>query len=323
MRFKVLITAPYMQPVVAEYSKVFKDNDIEAVIPPVRERLSEEELLEWITDIDGVISGDDKFTEKVLRSAPKLKVISKWGTGIDSIDKKTAGELGISVRNTPGAFNEPVADHVLGVMLSFARKIPWIDRDMKAGKWSKTPCFSLADHTLGVIGVGNTGKAVVRRAKAFHMRLLGNDIAEMPEDFLRETGIKMADKETLLRESDFVSVNSDLNPTSYHIMSIKEFSLMKPEAYFINAARGPLVDEPALIEALQKGLIAGAGLDVFEDEPLPHDSPLRNFSNVLLSPHNANSSPEHWRRIHESTIEHLIEELNRADKVSRACVEIG
>jgi len=323
MKFKVLVTAPYMQQEIEDYRDVFKENNIEIFLPPVKERLSEEELLKWIGDIDGVIAGDDQFTSKVLRAAPKLKVLSKWGTGIDSFDQGTAKELGIAIRNTPGAFNEPVADHVLGLMLAFARKIPWITEDMRSGIWNKVTCFSLSGHTLGVIGVGNTGKAVIERALAFKMNLLGNDIAAMPHDFVKRTGIQMVDKETLLRESDFVSLNCDLNPTSYHIMSRKEFSLMKPDAYFINAARGPLVDEPALIETLKKGLIAGAGLDVFEDEPLPQDSPLRSMPNVLLSPHNANSSPEHWRRIHESTIKHLIEELNRADKVSRECVEIG
>ncbi len=317
MKFKVLITAPYMQPVINEYMDVFKHNDIEVILPSVKERLSEGQLLEWISDIDGVISGDDQFNEKVLKSAFKLKVISKWGTGIDSIDKDIAKELGIAVRNTPGAFNEPVADQVLGFMLSFARKIPWITEEMRAGKWNKLMCFSLSNCTLGVIGAGNTGKAVIERAKGFQMRLLGNDIVEMPQDFLNKTGIRMVDKETLLRESDFVSLNCDLNTTSYHIMGRKEFALMKTTAYLINAARGPLVDEPALIEALQSGQIAGAGLDVFENEPLPQDSPLFTMSNVLLSPHNANSSPEHWKRINEATIANLIEELHCEEEVVR------
>ncbi|KPK02657.1 MAG: hypothetical protein AMK71_01520 [Nitrospira bacterium SG8_35_4] len=313
MKFKVLITAPYMQPVIQDYMHVFIENEIEIVAPLVRERLSEKELLGLISDIDGVIAGDDQFTSEVLRSAPKLKVLSKWGTGIDSFDQAAAQELGIAIRNTPGAFNEPVADQVLGYMLSFARRIQWIDQRMKSGEWKKLTCFSLSNRTLGVIGVGNTGKAVIRRAKAFQMRLLGNDIAEMPSEFIAETGIHMVDKETLLRESDFVSLNCDLNPTSYHIMTREEFSLMKPDAYFINAARGPLVDEPAVIEALQNKLIAGAALDVFEDEPLPLESPLRSMSNVLLSPHNANSSEEHWKRIHRSTIANLLEELKKEE----------
>lgn len=311
MKYKVLISAPYLQPFIQDYLHIFKENNIEVIIPKVKERLSEDELLKVIGDIDGVISGDDKFTARVLNSAPKLKVISKWGTGIDSIDKKSAKQLGIVIRNIPGAFNEPVADHVLGLMLSFARRIPWVDVEMKAGRWEKLPCFSLQGKTLGVIGVGNTGKAVVRRAKGFEMNLMGNDIAKMPKRFLKETGIIMTDKETLLKNSDFVSLNCDLNLKSYHIISKAELDIMKPTAYLINAARGPLVDEPALIEALQAGKIAGAGLDVFEEEPLPTTSPLLKMKNVLLSPHNANSSPEHWKRIHEKSIANLLEELKK------------
>ncbi len=311
MKFKVLITAPYMQAVINDYMGVFKDNKIEVILPPVKERLSEKELLEWMGDINGVISGDDEFTAKVLKSATKLKVISKWGTGIDSIDQDAAKQLGIAVRNTLNAFTEPVSDQVLGYMLCFARNIPWINDDMHSGAWNKLECFSLSNHTLGVIGVGHTGKATIKRAMGFQMKLLGYDIVEMPTEFLAETGIKMVDKETLLRESDFVSLNCDLNPTSYHIMGANEFRLMKSTAYFINTARGPLVDESALIKALQNRQIAGAALDVFKDEPLPKNSPLRSMTNVLLSPHNANSSPEHWKRIHQTTLNHLLEELQR------------
>ncbi|MBE9507208.1 MAG: phosphoglycerate dehydrogenase [Chloroflexi bacterium] len=309
MSWKVLVSAPYMLPVIEEYRAQLEAHHIELVVYPVHERMSEEELLPLIGDIDGIIAGDDAFTERVLRAGKRLKVISKWGTGIDSFDLEAAERLGIAVRNTPGAFNDPVADQVWGYMLAFARQIPWIAQEMHSGAWEKRPCISLTGCMLGVIGVGRVGKAVVQRARGFGMCLLGNDLVEMPSDFLAETGVTMVDQETLLRESDFVSLNCDLNPTSYHIMGAAEFALMKPSAYLINTARGPLVDELALIAALQQGQIAGAGLDVFEDEPLPVDSPLRKMDNVLLSPHNANSSPEHWRRVHESTIANLLEEL--------------
>jgi D-3-phosphoglycerate dehydrogenase len=160
-----------------------------------------------------------------------------------------------------------------------------------------------------VIGVGNTGKAVVRRAVAFGIRLLGNDIVGMPPQFLSETGIDMVEKETLLRESDFISLNCDLNPTSRHLLSDAQFRLMKPSAVVINAARGPVIDEAALIRALQSKTIAGAALDVFEDEPLPSDSPLLQMNNVMLAPHNANSSPKAWENVHMNTIKNLLEEL--------------
>ena len=309
MTWRVLVSAPYMQPVLDEFEHVFVENDIELVAPPVRERLSEEELLLWIGDIDGVISGDDQFTERVLRAAPRLKVISKWGTGIDSIDREAARLLGISVHNTPNAFSEPVADTVLGYILCFARQLPWMDRDMRAGVWHKRSCVSLRECTLGVIGVGNVGKAVIRRAIAFGMRMLGNDIVEIPPAFVAETGLEVVSKDDLLRQADFVSLNCDLNPTSFHLISERELGLMKPTTYLINTARGPIVDEPALVQALQERCIAGAALDVFEVEPLPDDSPLRTLDNVLLAPHNANSSPAAWQWVHENTIRNLLEGL--------------
>jgi D-3-phosphoglycerate dehydrogenase len=308
---KVLITAPYMQPVVEKFREVFKEHNIQTVLPPVRERLTEEELLSQIDGIDGVISGDDQFTERVLKQAKNLKVISKWGTGIDSIDLDACRRLGVAVRNTENAFSEPVADSVLGYMLCFARKLYEMDQNMKRGDWEKIPGFSLGERTLGVIGVGNVGKAVVRRAVAFGMKIFGNDPLEMPVGFIRETGIKMVSKKDLLIQSDFVSLNCDLNPTSHHIISKKEFRQMMPTSYFINTARGPLVDEPELVAALKKNKIAGAALDVFEVEPLPDNSPLRELQNVLLAPHNANSSPEAWERIHINTIENLFDVLEK------------
>ena len=312
MTRRVLISAPYFQPVVDEYAPLFQKHCIETVVPPVRERLSEGELLEWLHGIDGAICGDDQFTERVLETfSPGLKVISKWGTGIDSIDRVAAARLGIAVCNTPNAFTDSVADTVMGYVLCFARQLPWMDRDIRAGSWEKRPSFALREATLGVIGVGNIGKAVVRRAVSFGMRMLGNDIISLPPEFIRDTGTEMVPRERLLREADFVTLNCDLNESSRHIVGGPELALMKTTAYLINAARGPLIDEPALIEALRAGQIAGAALDVFESEPLPEDSELRRMGNCLLAPHNANSSPEAWRRVHENTVRQLIEELDR------------
>jgi D-3-phosphoglycerate dehydrogenase len=236
-------------------------------------------------------------------------VISKWGTGIDSIDREAAARVGVRVCNTPNAFTLPVADTVLGFMLAFARRIPWMDRAMRAGHWEKIPGRSLSECTLGVIGVGNCGKAVLRRARAFGMTLLGNDIVDIIPDFLLEQAVEMTSLEDLLQRSDFVSLNPDLNPTSYHLMNDETFALMKPGAILINCSRGPVVDEAALVRGLQSGAISGAGLDVFENEPLPPDSPLLQLDNVLLAPHNANSSPAAWERVHRNTIKNLLEGL--------------
>jgi D-3-phosphoglycerate dehydrogenase len=299
-----------MLPLVERLRPVFDHYGLELIIAPVQERLEEDQILAYAGQFDGALAGDDRYTARVLGTcAPRLKVISKWGTGIDSIDSQACASLGIKVGRTPNAFTLPVADTVLGYMLAFARRQPWMDRDMKDGVWNKLPARSLSECTLGVVGVGRIGKAVIRRARVFGMRLLGNDIVEIDPDFIAENRLEMTSLEDLLAQADFVSLNCDLNPTSYHLMDARRFACMRGEAVLINAARGPIVDEPALVEALQSGKIAGAALDVFEHEPLPQDSPLRQMNNVLLAPHNANSSPSAWERVHWNTLRNLLEGL--------------
>ncbi len=307
----VLLTAPYMIPFVDRFRPVFEHYGIELIVPTVHERMSEEELLAFAGRFDGTVCGDDRYSERVLQACqPRLKVISKWGTGIDSINREAAARMGIQVCNTPNAFTLPVSDSVMAYLLAFARRQPWMDREVKAGRWQKIPGRSLSECTLGVIGVGNIGKAVLRRARPFGMELLGNDIIPIAPDFIVENKVEMTSLEDLLARSDFVSLNADLNPTSRHIINARTLALMKPGAVLINAARGPLVDEPALVAALQSGLIGGAGLDVFEVEPLPADSPLLKMDNVMLAPHNSNSSPSAWERVHWNTLRNLLIALN-------------
>ena len=305
--YNVLLSAPYMLPLKTRFMPVFQKFGIEIIEPEVHERLAESDILRYAGQFDGTICGDDQYTQKVIKAClPRLKVISKWGTGIDSIDKQAALSLGVKVGNTPNAFTQPVADSVLGYILIFARKLPWLDRSMKEGIWEKVPGVSLGECSLGVIGVGNVGKAVLRRANAFGMKLLGNDIVKIDPSFLREIPVKIVSLEELLKHSDFVSVNADLNKTSRHLLNAKAFNLMKKTAYTINTARGPIVDEKALIDALKSKTIAGAAMDVFEDEPLSQDSPLLNMDNVFLAAHNSNSSPMAWERVHWNTIQNLL-----------------
>src|SRR5450759_4430447 len=306
----VLISAPYMLPSLERFRPIFSHYGIELIAPEVQERLEEAELLAQAGNFDGAICGDDRFTERVIMAClPRLKVISKWGTGIDSIDRAAADRMGVQVRNTPNAFTLPVSDTILGYMLAFARSLYWMDRDLKLGKWQKIPSKSLSECTLGVVGVGNVGKAVLRRARAFRMKLLGNDIVPIAPDFILENGVEMTGLQPLLKRSDFVSLNCDLNPTSYHLINSETLSWMKKDAVLINTARGPIIDEPALVAALQDGWIGGAALDVFEVEPLPSDSSLRRLDQVMLAAHNANSSPTAWERVHWNTIHNLLEGL--------------
>ncbi|OGO15937.1 MAG: hypothetical protein A2Z14_13860 [Chloroflexi bacterium RBG_16_48_8] len=306
MDHTILLTAPYIIPVFERYRYLFDQAGIEVIVEDVEERLDEKALLKYAGKIDGTVCGDDKYSKAVLEEfAPRLKVISKWGTGIDSIDKEAAKALGIGVYNTLKAFTDPVADSVLEYILVFARQGPEMNRRMKEGKWDKLLTRALYECTLGVVGVGNIGKAVLRRAKAFGMTLLGNDIVEIDQDFFSEVKVEMTSLENLISRSDFISLNCDLNSTSLHLINREMLSYFKSGSILINTSRGPVVDEAALIEALQSGVLAGAALDVFEEEPLPQNSPLLKMENVMLAPHNANSSPAAWEHVHLNTIRNV------------------
>lgn len=303
----VLLSAPYLIPIRDRIRPFLESYGVELLVAPVVERLNEPDLLEFAGQFDGALCGDDQYTARVLEAcAPRLKVISKWGTGIDSIDQAAAARLGIIVGRTPNAFTLPVADAVFGYMIEFCRHLAQMDRAVKSGVWEKIPGRSLSECTLGVVGVGTIGKMVLRRGRAFGMRLIGNDIVEIAPDFVRETELQVAPLEQLLEQSDFVSLHTDLNPTSYHLINRRTLAHMRAGAYLINTARGPVVEEAALVEALQGGKIAGAALDVFEVEPLPKESPLLGMSNVLLAPHNSNSSPAAWQRVHQNTLRNLL-----------------
>jgi len=303
----VLISAPYMLPEMGRFRPILAYFGLSMILADVHERLAEEEILRYAGEFDGTICGDDHYTRRVIEAcSPRLKVISKWGTGIDSIDQVAAGDFGVMVGRTPNAFTVPVSESVIGYMLAFARQIPWLDAHMKSGQWEKINGKTLSECTLGVIGVGHVGGAVLRRARAFGMTLLGNDIVEIAPDFLLENGVAMTSLEDLLSRSDFISINCTLNPTSYHLINAERLSLCKSGAILINTARGQVVDQPALIEVLQCGHLGGAALDVFEEEPLPQDSPLLKMPQVLLAPHNSNASPRFWERVHWNTIKNLL-----------------
>jgi D-3-phosphoglycerate dehydrogenase len=308
--YKVLLSAPYMLPSVERFKPVFDHYQIELIVPDVHERMEEADLLPYAGQIDGAVCGDDRYTPRVLEAfAPRLKVISKWGTGIDSIHVETAARLGVRVCRTPNAFTIPVSDTVMGYMLAFARRQPWMDRAVKSGEWLKIPGRALSECTLGIIGIGNIGKMLCKKAAAFDMKVLGNDIIDIDPEFTRKYDVEMIPLPDLLARADFVSIHCDLNPTSRHLINHDTISLMKPNAVLINSARGPIVEETALVNALRTGRIAGAALDVYEIEPIPADSPLLKMENVMLAPHNANSSPTAWEKVHWNTIRNLLEGL--------------
>ncbi len=303
----VLISAPYMMPFMHRFTPILESFGLKVVIPTVNERLEAEDILRYAGKFEGTICGDDRYTAAVIEAcSPQLKVLSKWGTGIDSLDQEAAERFGVKIYRTPNAFTVPVSESVMGSMLCFARNLPWMDKAMKAGEWKKIPGHTLSESVLGVIGVGNIGKAVIRRARPFGMKILGNDIVPIEPDFIIEQGVEMTSLVDLLSRADYISLNTSLTPSAYHLINADTLRHVKKNAVLINASRGPVVHEEALIAALQEGRLRGAALDVFEEEPLPKDSPLMEMDNVMLSPHNTNSSPFFWERIHWNSIRNLL-----------------
>ncbi|MDR1687126.1 MAG: C-terminal binding protein [Clostridiales bacterium] len=306
---KILLSAPYMLQEGSMFDDFFREHNLSVTRADIIEHMSEEELLEVIEEFDGAICGDDPFTRAVFEKAKKLKVLCKWGTGINTIDLNAAAEFGVKVCNTPNAFSHPLAETVMGYMLNSVRNITVSTEEMKRGIWSKIRCFTLSERTLGIIGIGNVGTQVAKRAAAFGMRILGNDIRSIAPIILEQYGIEMVSKQEIYEQADFITIHCDLNETSYHLFDKTAFNAMKRKPFIINTARGGHIEHSALLYALKNKLISGAGLDVFETEPLPKDDELLTFENVFLAPHNSNSSPKYWNMVHKNTLKNLIENL--------------
>lgn len=257
---------------------------METVFSPWHAGRTEDELIEVFREMDGAIVASDRLTARVIRAANHLKVISRTGVGYDEIDVKAATERGIAVCNTPGVNRHAVADLTLAFILCCARKLAQNLAEIRRGKWKRHEGIDLMGKTLGIVGLGTIGKEVARRAHAFGMRILACDpVQDFP--FAEAHGITYAPLEDLLRQADFVSLHLFLNDTSRHLIHHERLALMKPTAFLINTARGGLVDTVALCQALMEKRIAGAALDVIEEEPLYTENPLLKFENVYLSPH--------------------------------------
>jgi len=312
MSWSVLVSCPHLQKTIDNYQNIFRENDIEIDLPPVTQALKESDLVKIIEKYDGIIAGDDEITSMVLERAKKLKVISKWGIGIDAIDIRSAENLGIRVFNTPNVFGDEVADIVMGYIILLARKIHLIDKKVRDGDWNEAQIqgISLRNRTLGVIGIGSIGRSVVERAGSAGMNILGYDIFPIDRSFAEKHSVKQVELDVLLKESDFISLNCNLTDSNFHMIGEQEIDMMRDGAYLINTSRGPLIDEKALIRALRTGKIAGAALDVFEKEPLPDDSSLRTFENCILGAHNSSNTIDAVLRVNDLAIENLLKGLN-------------
>ena len=305
----VLVTAPRAVQALARYKEELGAAGCDVTSWPTVERLEEHELLPLVGDVDALICGDDRITGRGTGRRSTAAGHCQVGNG-HRFDRHRRRQTPRDPRvQFPRRVQRPVADTVLGYVLLFARQLDRMAEDMRAGLWQRRPLRALSDCTLGIVGLGASGRAVARRASSFGMRVLANCLQPPTPDEQRQLGLTMVALETLLAESDFVTLHADLRPENRHLIDEGRIGQMKPRAVLINTARGQLVDETALTRALVEGRIAGAALDVFEEEPLSLESPLRKLPNVYLAPHNANSSFAAAERVHANTIRHVLQVL--------------
>lgn len=275
------------------------------------QHLEGDQLVEALSGCVGVVAGDDQFTGDVLDRCPDLRVISKWGIGVDGINREAADRLGIAVRNTPGMFDEEVGDVTMAYLVDLARHLTVIDRGIRAGGWPKPPGTSLAGSVLGIIGLGGIGRAVARRALVSGMKVVGCDPSDVSVRAARGLGVETLSLDEVLEISDFISVNAPLNASTHHLLDAAAFGRMKEGVRIVNTGRGAVISTDALVEALRAGRVTAAALDVMEQEPVPRDHPLRDFDSVVFGSHNASNTAEASMRTHTRAIDNLIEELGR------------
>lgn len=299
-RPKVLITNLMMLRERERFDAEVRARGYDPIWVEVDQYLDEGRCCELVGSIDGWLAGDDQITAAVLDKAlPRLKVIAKWGTGIDSIDRDAAAQRGIPVLNSPGAFSDAVAECAIGLVLMLSRHLLAIDNAIRAGEWPKPQGRELRGATLAMVGYGAIGCRIAELGEAFGMRVVFHDpFVEGSQDLAE-----------IAQQADVLCLACALTPENRHIINREILALMPRGALLVNVARGPLMDEAAVIDALRHGHLGGAGLDVFEEEPLPMDSSLRALPNVVLSSHNANNGLCAVEAVHARTLDNLVSVL--------------
>ena len=291
MSWKVLIT-DYVWPSTDPERAVLEAAGASVVVAPDGEEAT---LTELARDADAIMTCFAHVTENVVRAAEQCIVIGRFGVGVDNIAVNTATDLGIAVTYVPDYCVDEVSDHVMALLHTWNRKIALFDRSVKERGWGSQPLtmrmMRLRGKTIGIVGFGRIGQAVAAKARAFGLNILAADPV-VPRELVEAQGGRMVDLPTLLAESDFISLHTPLNDATRNLIGPEELSLMKQDAFLINAARGPLIDEIALYDALKTGSIAGAGLDVMADNSPPRDHPLLSLDNIIITPHVAFFSQE-------------------------------
>jgi D-3-phosphoglycerate dehydrogenase len=289
---KVLVTCPPMLGMMYELEKDFDEKGIQVHCPDVVQTMTEDELIELVPDFDGWIIGDDPATRNVFRAGAEgnLKAAVKWGIGVDNVDFAAAGEFGIPITNTPGMFGAEVADVAMCYLVGLARELFWINDEVKKGEWPKPCGISLKNKTLGLIGYGDIGRNVAKRSLASDMKIIVYDPALKTDRSI--STVECATWPERLNECDFLVFTCSLNENNYHMFGTEVLGFLKKGVRIVNVARGPLIDELALLDGLDTGIIHSVALDVMEKEPLSKESPLRIYSRSIFGSHNGSNTAE-------------------------------
>lgn len=318
-RFRIVATNPGMDWAIEE-AAVAAAGDAEFVVIPCA---TEDDLIAAGREADGILAGNEVYSRRVISSYKRVKVISKPAVGYDQIDTEAATDCGIVVTHVPDYCTDEVSDHAMALILALHRRVTWLDAAIKAGKWGQGVSYGgnrpLASHagevpgpqrqlrgqTLGIVGFGRIGQRVAEKARGFGLRVIAAD-PFLSADAGEPYGVTMTDLDSLLAESDFVTIHCLLNGGTKGLIGAAQLARMKPTAYLVNTARGPIIDIAALVPVLQGGQIAGAALDVTDPEPLGTDHPLLGLPNVILTPHSAYYSDRSREEVRRRGIEHAV-----------------
>ncbi|HZR39940.1 MAG TPA: phosphoglycerate dehydrogenase [Ktedonobacteraceae bacterium] len=307
MLYRVLISSRAFGPHCPEAVQRLREADCEVIPNELGRGFTEQEILERIRDVDALIAGTEPLTARVLEVANRLKVIARHGVGFENVDLAAARARGIPVALASGTITDSVADMAMALLLALARRIPQGDASVRQGQWKNIVGVELRGKTLGIVGLGQIGKEVCHRAQGFGMSVVAYDLYQ-DEHFARSWGVRYLPLEELLATADFVSLHASVTAQARHLINADSLARMKAGAYLINTARGELVDEEALAQALREGRLGGAASDVFVKEP-PSENPLLALDNFIAAPHSAGQTHEGLRRMGEVTVENVLRVL--------------
>ena len=315
---RVLLTTMQVQSIDDELLRPLAEAGHELTMLPQARANDADTLIGALAGVQGVIAGTEPYTPRVFEGAPDLKIIARTGVGYDAIDVDAATANGVAVSPTPGANHHSVAEAAVGLIIAALRRFAFADRQMRTTGWNPRPYgVELRNKTVGVVGTGLIGKEVVRRLQGWDVTILVSDVVK-DEQFARQYGARYVELPELFREADAITLHAPLLASTRHMVNEQTLRSMKPTAYLVNTARGPLIDEQALARALQEKVIAGAALDVFETEPLAEDSPLKGLDTITLTQHVAGVTHESMRAMTAMAVESVARVLRGEPPV--ACV---